>query len=166
MRNISARNKGLITGGLIVLLSGIAYYFNQNFDNGVSMVAYFMYAAGVVWTLIAYHLKEEGNKNFKDYFQQGFKCYIVVTLIMVTATWIFLKWNVKMQNEMIEFQRKQLIEAHNYSEPDIEQQLARYKKLLLPGYTIGAILSYLGIGTLITILVSAFLSQFKRVQKV
>ncbi len=165
MRNISARNKGLITGALIVLISAVAYYFNKSFENGITLAAYFIYAAGVVWTLIAFHLKKDGNKNFKDYFQQGFKCYIVVTLIMVCATWIFLKWNVQMQNEMIEFQRKQLIEAHNYSEPDIEQQLARYKKLLLPGYTIGAILSYLGIGTLITLLVSAFLSQFKRTLK-
>ena len=164
MNTISAKNKGLITGALIVLLSAITYYIKRSFDNYILLVAYLVYASGIVWTLVSFHNQKEQNHTFKDYFQQGFKCFIVVTLIMVCATWLFMKFNVRLQDEIIEFQRHQLKLDNNYSEPDIEEKLKQYRKILLPGYTIGAILSYLGIGTLITCLLSVFLNGIKRVK--
>lgn len=162
MKYISPKQKGLITGGFMLLLSAITYYFTRSFDNSIIVVAYFVYAAGIVWTLVAFHNKKDEEKTFKNYFQQGFRCYIIVTLIMVCATWLFIKFNVPLQNEMIDFQRQQLKLSNNYTDPDIESKLASYKKLLLPGYTIGTILSYLGIGTLITGLLSVFLNSIKK----
>jgi hypothetical protein len=162
MNTISAKNKGLITGALILLLSAITYYIKRSFDNYILLVAYTIYAAGIVWTLLAFHNQKEQSHTFKDYFQQGFKCFIIVTLMMVCATWFFMKFNVSLQNEMVDFQRQQLKLDNNYSEPDIEEKLKQYRKILLPGYTIGAILSYLGIGTLITSLLSVFLNGIKR----
>ena len=164
MNAINSKNKGFITGLLIVLVSSVAYYFKRSFDNSIIIIAYLLYATGIIWTLVAFHREGGNDKRFKDYFQQGFRCYIIVTLIMVCATWIFLKLNVSMRNEMIEFQREQLKLHSNYSDPDIEQKLINYRKFLLPGYTIGAILSYLGSGTLITVLISTFLSKFKTAQ--
>lgn len=162
MNTISARNKGLITGALILLLSAITYYIKRSFDNYILLVAYAVYAGGIIWTLLSFHNQNGQSHSFKDYFQQGFKCFIVVTLMMVCATWLFMKFNVSLQNEMVEFQRQQMKLANNYSEPDIEEKLKQYRKFLLPGYTIGAILSYLGIGTLITCLLSVFLNGIKR----
>ena len=162
MKKISPKQKGFITGALILLLSAITYYFKRSFDNSIILVAYFVYAAGIVWTLIAYHNDKEQGKTFKSYFQQGFSCFIIVTLMMVCATWLFIKFNPSLQNDMVEFQRQQLKLSNNYSAPDIEEQLTKYRKIILPGYTIGAILSYLGIGTLITCLLSVFLNSIKR----
>jgi hypothetical protein len=164
MKATSPKQKGLITAALIILLSGITYYFRRNFDNEIMLVAYFVYAAGIVWTLLAYHRQKDQPKNFKAYFQQGFSCFIVVTLMMVCATWLFLKFNTALQDEMVAYQRTQLQQLGNYSAPDIEEKLKQYRKILLPGYTIGAILSYLGIGALISSLLSVFLSSIKKAE--
>jgi len=162
MNKLSARNKGLITGLLIVILSAVVYLKTGNFDNSILLAAYFIYAAGIIWSLYSFYRSEQEQKSFKNYFQEGFKCYIVVTFIMVIVTFLFLKFNVSLQNEMIEFQRQQLRLNANYSEPDIEEKLATYKKFILPGYTMSTILSYLGVGTLVTAITAFFLSQFKK----
>jgi hypothetical protein len=159
MRTLSASVKGIITATLIILISGIVYGSKGNFDNSILLAAYFLYAAGIVWTMVSYHRSIPDDKSFKKYFQEGFKCYVVVTLIMVCATWLFLKFNSPLREQMVSFQREQLSSTHNYTLPEIDTQLARYRKFILPAYTMAAILSYLGIGTLITGLFSFFLNK-------
>ena len=162
MKKLSARNKGLLTGLVIVILSAVVYLTTGNFDNSILLAAYIIYAAGIIWSLYSFYRSEQEHKSFKNYFQEGFKCYIVVTFIMVMVTFLFLKFNVTLQNEMIEFQRQQLRLNANYSEPDIEEKLATYKKFILPGYTMSTILSYLGVGTLVTVITSFFLGNLKQ----
>jgi hypothetical protein len=159
--NISPALKGFITAISIIVVSAAAFSHYSNFDNPVLLIAYAIYAAGIVWTLLAYH-RAPGEKDFKSYFSQGFKCFIVVTLMMVIATWVFVKFNVKMQEQMVNYQRVLLQQEPNLTDVDVEQRLITFRKFILPGYTMGAIISYLGIGALITAIVSLFLSRYKR----
>lgn len=162
MNKLSAAYKGLITGISIIALSGIVYYVMGNFDNSIALVAYFIYALGILWTLYGFHVSPIENKPFKDYFAQGFKCFIVVTLLMVCANWLFLKFNDGFRNEMIEFQRQQLLLNKNYTNVDVENQLSSYKKMILPSFTMSVILSYLGVGSLITLLGTIFFQFIKK----
>jgi hypothetical protein len=154
--------KGFITGSLIIILSGTVYYFAGNFDNPVTLAAYFIYALGIVWTLYGFYQSEAETKSFKEYFSQGFRCFIVVTLLLVCANWLFLKFNDGFRQEMVEFQRKQLLLNKNYTPADISNQLTSYEKFILPSYTMSVILSYLGVGSLITLLGSVFFNFIKK----
>lgn len=162
MNKLSAAYKGLITGISIIALSGIVYYSMGNFDNSIALAAYFIYALGILWTLYGFHVSQTENKHFKDYFAQGFKCFIVVTLLMVCANWLFLKLNDGFRNDMIEFQRQQLLLNKNYTNVDVENQLSSYKKMILPSFTMSVILSYLGVGSLITLLGTVFFQFIKK----
>lgn len=162
MNKLSAAYKGFITGISIIALSGIVYYVMGNFDNSIALAAYFIYALGILWSLYGFHVSTNENKHFKDYFAQGFKCFIVVTLLMVCANWLFLKFNDGFRNEMIEFQRQQLLLNKNYTNVDVENQLSSYRKMILPSFTMSVILSYLGVGSLITLLGTIFFQFIKK----
>jgi hypothetical protein len=162
---INATQKGLVTGAAILLLSALAYWIKGDFDNNIVLIAYLVYAIGIAWTMIGFH-RQNSASGFKAYFQQGFKTYIVVTLIMVCATWLFIRFNPAIRDNMVEFQRQQMLASKEIAAADIEPQLATYRKFILPGYTMAAVLSYLGIGTLLSLLGAVFLNQLNKSQPV
>ena len=64
-----------------------------------------------------------------------------------------------MIESMVNNQRNLLKQDKNIAAAEIESHLATYRKFILPGYTMAAVLSYLGIGTLISFLLGIFLSM-------
>ena len=162
MKNLSAAYKGLITGFLIILLSGIVYYTMGNFDNPIALAAYAIYTLGIIWTLYGFYKSPQENKSPGQYFGQGFKCFIVVTHLMVCANWLFLKMNDSFRNEMIAYQRELLMQNKDFTSVDVETQIANFTKMIIPSYTMSVILSYLGVGTLITLFGSVFFTIIKK----
>jgi len=158
MKRFSATQKGFVTGLLILLVSAVTFWLKGNFENTVVLIAYFIYAAGIAWQMLSFH-QENKEATFRQYFQQGFKTFIIVTLIMVCATWLFLKFNNGMIESMVNNQRDLLKQDKNIAAAEIESHLATYRKFILPGYTMAAVLSYLGIGTLISFLLGIFLTM-------
>src|SRR5664279_743680 len=100
MKSLTATEKGLITAITMILVSVIIYYTKGNFENELQYVTYSIYAAGITWTLFEFSkLKDHPNK-FGTYFSQGFKCFIVVTLLMVIFTAAFLLLQPQLKEEM------------------------------------------------------------------
>lgn len=161
MNNLSATYKGLVTGVLMIAISLGIYYTRKNFDNALQYITYSVYIAGILWTLFAF--KQSGNeqKTFKNYFSQGFRCFIVVTLLMVAFTWIFLKMNPGLIEQMAENNRTALINSKNYTPAEIDEYIATSKKYSVVMFTSIAIFKYLIIGALVTLIGAAFLSQKK-----
>lgn len=158
MRIISARNKGLVTGAVMILISIAIYLIRSGFDNGLQYIVYSTYVAGILWTLFTFK-KEKGNgTTFKQYFSEGFKCFIVVTLMMVLFTLVFILLHPELKEQMAALMRTEYATAKDLTTVDIENKIAAAKKFFLPGYLMGAILSYLVIGTLITVVSAGFLS--------
>ena len=91
MNKLSATYKGLVTGIMMIIISIGIYFYKGNFENNLQYITYFTYIAGILWTLIIYKKSGEEIKTFKNYFTQGFKCFIVITFMMVVFTFIFLK---------------------------------------------------------------------------
>lgn len=161
MNNLSATYKGLVTGLLMIAISLGIYYTRKNFDNGLQYITYSVYIAGILWTLFAF--KQSGNeqKTFKNYFSQGFRCFVVVTLLMVAFTWIFLKANPALKEEMAQNYRADLVKAKNYTPAEIDTMVNTGKEYFVVMLTSMAIFGYLIIGALVTLIGSAFLSQKK-----
>ncbi|MEO6733008.1 MAG: DUF4199 domain-containing protein [Ferruginibacter sp.] len=159
MNSLSATKKGLITGLLMILVSVIIFYIKGNFQNNLQYITYAVYVAGIVWTLYAFSKAENNVNKFGTYFSQGFKCFIVVTLLMVLFTVGFLLLQPQLKDEMAVIYKADLLKTGNYTIPEIEEKIKIAKKSFLPALIMGAIFGYLIIGAMVTAITSGFLVQ-------
>ena len=150
---------GLITGLLMIAISLAIYYYKRSFENNFEYVPYLIYIAGIVYALNRFKSSPADNKSFKNFFSEGFKTFIVVTLLMVVFTWIFLKANPGFQDQIVESKRESLIKDGQRTLPEIEEKMKIAKQNFITYFTAGAILGYLAIGSLATVIGSLFFSQ-------
>jgi hypothetical protein len=156
---LNATKKGLLTGAVMILVSVIIYYTKGNFENKLQYITYSIYVAGIVWTLIEFSRSQNNNNKFGAYFSQGFKCFIVVTLLMVIFTVAFLLTQPQLKDEMAVFYKAELVKTGNYTLPEIEEKIAVAKKSFVPSLVMGAIFGYLVIGAMVTAITTGFLMQ-------
>jgi len=159
MKSLTATKKGLLTGIAMLLVSVIIYYTKGNFENKLQYITYSIYAAGIAWTLFDYSKSANRANKFGAYFSQGFKCFIVVTLLMVIFTIVFLLMQPQLKDEMAAIYKADLIKNGNYTMPEVEERVNIAKKSFLPSLVMGAIFGYLVIGAMVTAIVSGFLLQ-------
>jgi len=158
MKSISARNKGLITGAVMIMMSMGIYAAKHNFEGGLQYIVYATYVAGILWTLFIFKKETGGEAGFKQYFAEGFKCFVVVSLLMVLFTLVFILMHPELKEQMAVLMRADYANAPNLTPVDIENKIESAKKMFLPASLMGATLSYVAIGTLISAIGAGFLS--------
>jgi hypothetical protein len=156
---LSSTLKGLITGIGMIAISVLIYYYRGNFDNYLQYITYTVYIAGIIWSLVSYSRIPGSNRTFKGLFTEGFKCFIVVTLLMVVYTWIFIKTHPAMKEEMGLKVKDELLKLDNYTTIEIEKQVQMAKEYFLARSISGAIFGYLLRGSVITIIGTLFLKR-------
>jgi Protein of unknown function (DUF4199) len=159
MRKISARNKGLITGVIMILISMVIFFVKKNFENNLQYITYTVYVAGILWTLFTFKQETNNTASFKQYFAEGFKCFIVVTLLMVLFTLVFLLLHPEMKEQMAVMMRTEISKLKDVTPLDIENRVASARKAFIPSLLIGAVFGYLAIGALISVVTAGFLSS-------
>ncbi len=159
MTQLSATLKGLITGLLMIVASFIIFEVKGSFDNKLQYITYSLYVAGILWTLLSYERRPENTGKFGGYFLQGFRCFIVVVLLMVIFTAVFLQMHPELTEEMAAHYRSELLKQGNKTEREISEQVAMARKSFMPVMIMAAIFSYLAIGALITAVTSGVLMQ-------
>ena len=164
MKKISPALKGFITSLAMIAVSIGIYYFKGNFENNLQYIAYFMYVAGIIWTLIDFKKHSAEVPGFKAFFGEGFKCFVVVALMMVAFTIIFLKLNPSFKEEMAAGYRMELTKSGNKTPAEINSIVDKSKAYFIPMLTSMAVFSYLAIGALLTLIGAGFLSR-NRVQQ-
>lgn len=162
MKNLSATKKGLITGLIMIAFSVFIFKQYGSFDNNLQHVVYLLYLGGIVWTLIDFSKAQDGNTKFGKYFGEGFKCFIVVTLLMVTFTIVFLKMHPEFREEMAVNYKAELIKQGNRTAKEIDEMVNASKSYFATMLTSMAVFSYLVIGALITAVTSAVMMQLKK----
>jgi hypothetical protein len=154
--------KGVITAIVMITITLITYYSGLPANSPFQYLIYAVYAIGIIWTLIAYKNSAVFTDKFGAKFNQGFRCFIIVTLLMVAFTGIFSKLHPEFAEESAKmYKQEMLLNAKDKTPADIDADVARYKK----GYTLalvyGSIFGYLIIGTVITALISVLLTRRK-----
>ena len=145
----------------MTLISIGIFFYHGNFENKLQYITYFVYIAGIVWALIGYKQSDAEAKTFKNYFSQGFRCFIVVTLVMVIFTWVFLMLNPGLKEERAIQIHADLIKQGNYTPGEIEAMILNDKKYFIIKWISTTIAGYLMIGSLVTVIATAFFSQKK-----
>ena len=161
MRTITAGNKGLITGIIMILLSAGIYLVKKDFENGLQYLVYAVYAAGILWTLLTFKKEAGSSATFKTYFSQGFKCFIVIAFLMVMFTLVFILLHPELKEQMAAMMKADPINRKDMTPGDIDNAIASAKKAFLPVYLMRAVFGYLAIGTLITVISAVFLNLKK-----
>lgn len=156
LQNLNATKKGLITGVLMIGLSLILFYSGQSFESPLQYSIYVVYAAGIVWSLYSFSKSAENTNKFGAYFLQGFKCFIVVTLLMVIFTFVFNKMHPEFKEQMGTTYRDELLKNENITPAEVVSNVEKMKEFYLTMLISRAIFGYLLTGSVIT-LVSSFL---------
>lgn len=159
MMKLSATQKGLVTGICMVIMSFIIYALKGSFDNALQYITYSIYVAGIIWTVLVFERHPDNPRSFGGYFFQGFRCFIVVVLLMVIFTGWFLWSHPELTQQMADYYRADLVKQGDKTGREIDEQVAMAKKSFMPGMIMATIFSYLLIGAMITAVTAGVLLQ-------
>ena len=159
---ISPALKGLITAVIMIALSLILFYTNQKGDSYLVYLPYIVYALGIVWTLVAYRRSRSVAPKFKELFGQGFRCFIVITLVMVIFLGLFMKAHPEFKEENAKLYKEQMIREKSKLPAEIDAEIIKYKDRFNTSFVSASIFGYLIIGAVITAGCSAFLISRKQ----
>ena len=152
--------KGIIIAVAMIAIALVTYYSGLPPDSPFQYLVYALYALGIIWTLVAYKNSLVFTGKFGHSFNQGFRCFIVVTLLMVVFTFVFTKMHPEFASQSSKLYREQLIKEKGLPE-EIETKVAQYQKGYITALLFGAIFSYLIIGAAVTAAASALLTRRK-----
>src|SRR5262245_25560604 len=151
MSRLTPLAKGLITAAAILGLTLTIYYTNQRPDSPLNYLIYFLYGAGIIWTLVEYHLHINGSAKFGELFGQGFRCFIVVTLIMSMFTGLFSATHPEFAGQDAKLYREYLDkEVKDKTPAEKDEMVAAEKKQYTTKLIYSAIFGYLILGSIIT----------------
>ena len=160
MKTISARNKGFITGTVMILLSLFFFYvLKKPVDSSLQYIVYTIYSAGIVWCLFDYKKTAAADTKFKEYFSTGFKMFVIVTLMMALFIFIFFYFNPEIRDAKFAENNKLLLAEGNHTPAEIETNTSAMKRIFIPMMMGITTFVYLFLGALITAITTAFLSQ-------
>jgi hypothetical protein len=161
MNKITPLVKGIITGALMVITTLSLYYAKLPAGSMLHYAIYILYAAGITWTLISYSKSPSYTGKFADLFGQGFRCFIVVVLIMVAFTAIFSIMHPEFAEEAAQYAKEDLVKKGGKTPAEIDELVAGTKK----GYTTAivylTVFGYLITGGIVTAIGSALLMRRK-----
>lgn len=149
--------KGLITGALILITTFLLGYLKIPASSGAQYLVYILYALGVGWTIYEFSKGPNYTGKFGELFGQGFRCFIIVTLMMVLFTFIYVSMNPSFGEDMSEFFRKDLTESKKYTPDQINDQVTKYRKSFTTTMVSMTIFQYLILGAIFTAAWSAFI---------
>ncbi|MEO5945474.1 MAG: DUF4199 domain-containing protein [Chitinophagaceae bacterium] len=161
---ISPAIKGMITAVLMISVILVIFNMGKNADARLQYAVYAIYAIGIVWTLVAFRQTAAYTGSFGNLFNQGFRCFIVVTLLMAVFYGVFNYIHPEFGEESAKIYKEQLEAsvAKNERLPiEVESEVATYKKQYTLKLVSGAIFGYLIIGVAVTAAISVFLIKRK-----
>jgi hypothetical protein len=160
---LSATKKGLVTGIAMIAVS-LLFALNTQLA-GISGIGqyliYFIYTGGVIWALVVFGKTKKHGNTFKEFFNEGFRCFIVVTLLMVVYTFVFSKMNTAYRDATAGLMKDDLLKQGNLTPAEIENQVSAMKRNFALMMTAPAVFFYLIIGALVTAVASAFITRNK-----
>ena len=111
---------------------------------------YGMYAAGITWTLLRYGRSDAYNGKFASAFNQGFRCFIIITLAMVVFTIVFLQLHPEYARQEAAAVAEYYMKQGDKTPEQIADLAARAKKQYPVTVVSLSIFRYLIVGALFT----------------
>jgi hypothetical protein len=153
--------KGIITALIMIAISLGIIATKTTSDSLIGYSIYIVYAAGIIWTVVDYAKHNPESRTFGTLFSQGFKCFIIVTLLMVAFTGIIFQFHPEWAEDSSKAYHAYLQKQGNNTPLEIEKLVATHKKQFTLSNIASAIFGYLITGALMTAVASGFLLRRK-----
>jgi len=164
MKTLNATQKGLVTGLLMIAVMLIIFYKLNQQPNSILQFSSFLiiYIGGILWSMLTFNRTVQPQTKLSEYFSNGFKTFVVVTLIMTLYTFIFYKLNPGIRDAQIAFNTQLLEQQHTHTQQEIDMNAAQFKSIFMTVTISTTIFIYLLLGSIITLLSSVILKQLKK----
>ena len=156
---ISPPLKGLITALLMIGIVLFIYINRKTATPTYQYLIYGVYAVGILWTLFDYRRSPAFTGKFGGLFAQGFRCFIIVTIVMVIFTGVFSAMHPEFAEENSQAYKEELIRQKQKTPDEIDKETEDYKKQYTLRLVSVSIFGYLIIGAGVTALGSALLTR-------
>lgn len=143
--------KGLIIGGLMLLTTLALSYFKVPPSSPILFSVYILYALGIGWAMRDYLRSGEFTGRFAQLFNVGFRCFIVVALIMVVFIGVYSMINPEYGDASAEGYREALRENKDLLPADIENEVKKYRDTFTTRIIQMAVFQWLLLGVVFTI---------------
>ena len=142
--------KGLITGIAMVIIQLMLFKFKIPANSGWAYLVYGTYAAGIVWTLVSFSRTPEFTGKFGELFNQGFRCFIMIIVVLVIYVYAFRKSHPELIEESAQYYREQLVKEAKRTPQEIDELVAKAKESDVAGNIQLTIFASLIIGVFFT----------------
>ena len=136
---------------------GFLNYISNPTTTQLSVYAFYSLST---WYLLFFNRKE--SQAFKDFFQIGFRHFILVTLLMALFSYLFIQLHPNLVEDSAIQLRKTLQNTNNRTPTEIERDV----KLFIEGYPTAmvsrTIFGYLVVGSMVTAISSFLLTLQKK----
>jgi hypothetical protein len=158
---LSPAVKGLITALIMIATALIIDAQKDTADPRIQYLIFIIYGIGIIWTLLSFRSSTSFTGRFMELFGQGFRCFIIVTLVMVIFTAVFIRMHPEFAEQEAAYQKEQLIKTKDKTPVEIDDLVAKVKKQYPVRYISASIFGYLIVGAAITAAASALLTRRK-----
>lgn len=138
--------KGLITSVAMITAFIVIFNMGKDADPRLQYIVYLLYGLGIFWAIFDFRRDERFTGKFGDNFNQGFRCFIVVTLMMALFYGVFNYMHPEFAEESSQAYREQLVSEKQKLPTEIDKEVATFKKQYTLKLVSGAIFGYLIIG--------------------
>ncbi len=159
---LNATRIGILTGAIMIIVYLLLQWIPEGRGAGLQWLEYIFYAAGIVWAVYAYTRSAayEGGR-FGALFSQGFRCFIVVTLMMVIFTFVYLKMYPGLKDQMALAYNSELVKQGNYTPAEISTMVEKARSYFETMMLSRAIFGYLATGALLAAVTAGFFMKRK-----
>jgi uncharacterized membrane protein len=152
MKKITPLVKGIITGILMVAATLILLQLKVPQESGLQNMVYGIYAGGIIWTLLTFSKTPAFTGKFSELFGQGFRCFVIVTIIMVAFVGIYSFAHPEIAEQQAVLDRKYLVENEKSLTPnEIDARVTKAKDNFVISSMYSAVFGTLIIGTIFTL---------------
>lgn len=137
--------KGLITGIIMIAVSLLMNYSGQASSTTNQYLFYVLYAGGIAWALLGYYRSPDYKPTFGSIFNQGFRCFIIISLVTVIFTGIYSSTHPEIAEAAAIEYRKDLVKEGKKLPHEIDEMVKTAKDRFVTGN-----ISLAAFGTLIT----------------
>lgn len=144
-----------------MILAAVVLFYGFKFPaNGYSqLVVMAIFVAGIFWSLLSLKKKATAGLKFKDYFSQGFRTFIVITLLMVIYTAVFYKLNPQILEGVIKENEALVLKGGNKTAAEIKANSDSLRSIFMPMTISVTTIIYLALGSFVSLVGGLILSK-------
>lgn len=160
MKVLTPTYKGIVTGVVMAIAFLIMAYNPALQKPFLQYIIYFIYGLGMVWAITG---KPDNTMTFGAFFNKGFRCFVVATLIIAVTIFLFYKLNPAIVAQSAELTKQELLKTQKNRTPaEIDEIVKRGKENYAVMALSVTIFTYLFIGAVVSAAAAGILSLYKK----